>query len=98
MREYIASDAIGNVMPKEPFGQALYLPSQPVSTICWFTSDDGPMPIDNNDAEQLMKQVALGSKNWMFIGSVDAGGYRAADLMSLVSGASGMSLDVFPFT
>ena len=49
------------------------------------------MPIDNNDAEQLMKQVALGSKNWMFIGSVDAGGYRAADLMSLVSGASGIA-------
>ena len=36
--------------------------------------------------EQLMKQVALGRKNWMFIGSV-AAGYRAADHMSLVSRA-----------
>ena len=44
----------------------------------------------------LMKQVALGRKNWMFIGSVDAG-YRAADLMSLVSSAERNDLDVFPY-
>ena len=31
---------------------------------------DGRMPIDNNEVEQLMKQVALGRKNWLFIGSV----------------------------
>jgi hypothetical protein len=52
------------------------------------------MPIDNNETEQLMKQVALGRKNWMFIGSVDAG-YRAADLMTLVSSAARNDLDVF---
>ncbi|MFM7293156.1 MAG: IS66 family transposase, partial [Planctomycetia bacterium] len=48
----------------------------------------------NNETEQLMKQVALGRKNWMFIGSVDAG-YRAADLMSLVSSAHRNDLDMF---
>ena len=95
MREYIASDAIGNVMPKEPFGQALtYLRNQFDHLLVHL--DDGLMPIDNNDAEQLMKQVALGRKNWMFIGSVDAG-YRAADLMSLVSSAERNDLDVFPY-
>ena len=25
---------------------------------------DGRVPIDNNDVEQLMKQVAIGRKNW----------------------------------
>jgi transposase len=95
MREYIASDAIGNVLPKEPFGQALtYLRNQFEHLLVHL--DDGLMPIDNNDAEQLMKQVALGRKNWMFIGSVDAG-YRAADLMSLVSSAERNDLDVFPY-
>jgi transposase len=95
MREYIASDAIGNVMPKEPFGQALtYLRNQFDHLLVHLA--DGLMPIDNNDAEQLMKQVALGRKNWMFIGSVDAG-YRAADLMSLVSSAERNDLDVFPY-
>jgi hypothetical protein len=32
---------------------------------------DGRIPIDNNDVEQLMKQVALGRKNWLFLGSVE---------------------------
>jgi hypothetical protein len=41
-----------------------------------------------------MKQVALGRNNWMLIGSV-AAGYRAADLMSLVSSAHRNDLDIF---
>jgi transposase len=93
MREYLASDATANVMPKESFGQALtYLRNQFDHLLVYL--DDGLMPIDNNETEQLMKQVALGRKNWMFIGSVDAG-YRAADLMSLVSSAARNDLDVF---
>ena len=52
------------------------------------------MPIDNNETDQLMKQVALGRKYWMFIGSVDAG-YRAADLMTLISSAVRNDLDIF---
>lgn len=93
MKEYLASEAVSNVMPKEPFGQALtYLRNQFAHLLVYL--DDGLMPIDNNETEQLMKQVALGRKNWMFIGSV-AAGYRAADLMSLVSSAARNDLDVF---
>jgi len=55
--------------------------------------DDGRIPIDNNETEQLMKQVAVGRKNWLFIGSV-AAGYRAADLMTLCSSAIRNDLDV----
>jgi hypothetical protein len=40
-----------------------------------------------------MKQVALGRKNWLFVGSV-AGGERAARLMTLVSSAIRNHLDV----
>ena len=54
------------------------------------------MPIDNNVTEQLMKQVALGRKYWMFIGSVEPG-YRAADLFTLVSSALRCDLDVFVY-
>jgi transposase len=91
--DYLASDSISNVMPKEPFGQAVtYLRNQFEHLLVYL--DDGLMPIDNNETEQLMKQVALGRKNWMFIGSV-AAGYRAADLMSLVSSAARNDLDVF---
>ena len=93
MSDYLASDAISNVMPKEPFGQAItYLRNQFEHLLVYL--DDGLLPIDNNETEQLMKQVALGRKNWMFIGSV-AAGYRAADLMSLVSSVARNDLDVF---
>jgi hypothetical protein len=48
--------------------------------------DDPLVPIDNNDVEQLMKQVAVGRKNWLFTGSV-AAGEQAAMLMTLTSSA-----------
>jgi len=43
---------------------------------------DGNVPIDNNQCEQLMKQVALGRKNWLHLGSL-ASGYRTATLMTV---------------
>ena len=43
-----------------------------------------------------MKQVALGRKNWLVIGSV-AAGYGAADLMTLVSSAVRNDLDVVAY-
>jgi len=46
--------------------------------------EDGRLAIDNNAAEGLMKPVAFGRKNWLFVGSGEAGS-RAAVLMSLVA-------------
>jgi len=54
------------------------------------------MPSDNNDVEQLMKQVAVGRKNWLFVGSV-AAGERAADFLTLVSSAVRNDLDVWAY-
>ena len=59
------------VLPKSRFAGALgYLRNhwEPLQVYL----SDGRLPIDNNDVEQLMKQVALGRKNWLFIGSVAA--------------------------
>ena len=78
---------------KEPFGQAITYLRNNIEALRVHL-DDGLVPIDNNDTEQLMEQVALGRKNWMFIGSIDAGN-RAADLMTLVSSAVRNDLDVF---
>jgi transposase len=57
---------------------------------------DGRMPIDNNDVEQLMKQIAVGRKNWLFVGSVEAGN-RAAILQTIVSTALRNDLDVWAY-
>jgi len=45
--------------------------------------EDGQLTIDNNRAERAMKPVAIGRKNWLFVGSKLAGS-RAAVLMTLV--------------
>jgi hypothetical protein len=91
--EYLASEAVADVLPKDSFGQALtYLRTPFAHLLIYF--DDGPMPIAYNETEQLRKQVALGRNNGIFIGSVDAG-YRAADLMTVVSSAARHDLDVF---
>ena len=46
--------------------------------------EDGTLSIDNNAAERAMRTVAIGRKNWLFVGSPVAG-TRAAKLMSLVA-------------
>ncbi len=56
----------------------------------------GRIPIDNNDVEQLLKQVAVGRKNWLFLGSPDAG-IRAATLLTLISTALRNDLDVWAY-
>jgi hypothetical protein len=48
--------------------------------------DDGRFPIDNNRIENAIRPVALGRKNWLFVGSESAG-RRAAAIMSLLATA-----------
>jgi transposase len=48
--------------------------------------DDGCLEIDNNTAERAMRPIALGRKNYMFVGS-DAGGKSAAILYTLLQTA-----------
>lgn len=45
--------------------------------------EDGLIEIDNNAAERALRTVALGRKNYLFLGS-DAGGERAATMYSLL--------------
>ncbi|WP_445495974.1 IS66 family transposase [Photorhabdus sp. SF281] len=52
--------------------------------VCYL--DDGRVPIDNNRAENAVRGVALGRKNWLFAGSL-AAGQRAAMIMSLLETA-----------
>ena len=48
--------------------------------------DDGQLPIDNNWAENQVRPIAIGRKNWLFAGSLRAG-QRAAAVMSLTQSA-----------
>ena len=47
---------------------------------------DGEVPIDNNAAENAVRPLVLGRKNWLFVGTQQAG-ERAAVIMSLIESA-----------
>lgn len=95
IREYLDSNAVARVLPKSVFAEAVnYLRNHWVALNLYVT--DGRMPIDNNDVEQLMKQIAVGRKNWLFFGSVEAGN-RAAILHTIISTALRNDLDVWAY-
>ena len=95
IEQWLDSDAATGALPKSLLAKATgYLRNQWDGLQIYLT--DGLVPIDNNDVEQLMKQVAIGRKNWLFVGSVEAG-YRAADFLTLVSSAVRNNLDVWVY-
>lgn len=48
--------------------------------------NDGHVPIDNNAVENSIRPLAVGRKNWLFVGSQQAG-ERAAVMLSLIESA-----------
>ena len=53
---------------------------------------DGRLPIDNNPVENVIRPIAIGKKNWLFVGSERAG-QRAAAIQSLLATAKLNGLD-----
>ena len=54
---------------------------------------DSRIPIDNNATERDLRGVAIGRKNWMFIGSREAG-ECTEDILTVISSAARHTLDV----
>jgi len=73
----------GSVLPKSPMGQAIAYALNQWNALCVYVSD-GDLAIDNNAAENALRRIALGRKNWLFCGS-DAGGQTAAILFSMIA-------------
>ena len=95
IRAYLDSEGVARVLPKSSFGEALSYLRNHWDALQVFVTD-GRMPIDNNEVEQLMKQVAIGRKNWLFLGSIEAG-KRAATLLTIISTAVRNDLDVWAY-
>ena len=58
--------------------------------------DDGNVPIDNNAAENAIRPLCIGRRNWLFVGSQQAG-ERAAVVMSLIESAKLCGLDPWAY-
>ena len=59
-------------------------------------ASDGRLSIDNNASERVLKTVAIGRKNWLFLGSVKAGS-RAAVLSTIIAGAKRHQLEPWAY-
>jgi len=70
-------------LPKSSFGKAVHYNLNNWTELNNYLLD-GDLRLDNNLAEQEMKRIAIGKKNWYFIGSDNAGKHSAV-LLSLIS-------------
>lgn len=95
MKKYIDTLDDQVVLPKSDLGEAMGYLRNHWDALCVYASD-GRIPIDNNRVEQLMREVALGRKNWLFVGNVPCG-ERSARLMTIVSSAKRHHLDVWKY-
>ena len=90
-----AAEQAAVALPKSKFGEALgYLRNQwePLTNYV----QDGQLPIDNNATERDLRALTIGRKNWLFIGSQEAGP-RAAILYTVVASAARHDLDVWAY-
>jgi transposase len=69
-------------LPKSPLGQAITYALNQWAELTRYL-EQGWLEIDNNKSENGVRCIALGRKNWLFIGN-DASGERAAILYSLI--------------
>jgi len=91
----IHSRAALQLLPKSKLGQALGYMRNNWDALKRFLSD-AHLPIDNNEAEHALRRIALGRKNWLFVGSED-GGERASVILTVVASAHRHDLDVWAY-
>src|SRR4030042_5906472 len=61
------------VLPKSPIGQAIGYAQGQWQALNRYL-DDGILSIDNNLAERVLRTVAIGRQNWLFVGHDNGGG------------------------
>ncbi|MDA1056113.1 MAG: IS66 family transposase [Planctomycetota bacterium] len=83
---WLASDRVQRAaLPRTPFGKAIgYMRNQWDVLQRYLT--DGQLPFDNNQAERVIRPLAVGRRNWLFFGHPQAATGRL-QLMSIVSSA-----------
>jgi len=71
-----------SILPRSPTAGAISYALKNWTALSRYT-ESGVLQIDNNACERAMRPVALGRKNWLFVGS-DRGGRAAATALSLI--------------
>jgi hypothetical protein len=82
-------------LPKSPLGAAVGYALRNWVALTRYT-ENGRLRIDNNGAEQALRPIVLGRKNWLFAGS-EAAAHRTAILCSLVQTCKHLHLNPFVY-
>lgn len=80
-----ADDILARASARSPLAEALRYAVKLKPQLLAYT-DDGRLEIDNNLAENALRGICVGRKNWLFAGA-DCGGERAAAMYSLIESA-----------
>lgn len=83
------------LLPKSKLGQAVGYLRNNWEALKRFLSD-ARLPIDNNEAERALRRIAVGRRNWLFVGS-EQGGERTAIILTVVASAHRHDLDVWAY-
>lgn len=81
--------------PKSPIGVAIRYARNHWTELGRFL-DDARVPIDNNASERALRRVALGRKNFLFVGDVE-GGKNLAGLYSLVATCEARGINPYEY-
>jgi transposase len=84
-----------SVLPKSPIGQALQYVLPRWDGLVRYC-ENGALSIDNNLSERSVRPVAIGRKNYLFMGS-DNGGKAAAILYSMMASAKANQVEPFAY-
>jgi transposase len=83
------------LLPKSALTQAVAYALNQWQALCRYT-EDGQLTIDNNVSERRLRDQAIGRKNWMFLGS-DEAGPRAAAVCTIIAGAKRHRLEPWAY-
>jgi transposase len=83
------------VLPKSPMAEAIGYALHNWTALVRYT-EAGFLAIDNNVAEREMKRIAIGRKNWLFVGSPQ-GGRTAAVLLSFTSTCNRLGIEPWAY-
>ncbi len=78
-------ETLGKISRKSSFAEALRYSLTRWDALTRYTTD-GRLDICNNAAERAIRPLAIGRKNWTFIGA-ESGGDRAATLYTIIETA-----------
>lgn len=92
LREYL-EQIHTEVLPKSEAGQAVSYALKNWTALTRYL-DDGDLSIDNNHTERSLRGIAVGRRNWTFLGS-DRGGQTMAVLRSFVASCELAKVDPF---